>query len=83
MTTLSSCLKGLAVVALIAASPVFIIFAAPFGYGMATDVLNTTGTAAALAVTTGICLAALAWTRYRGRFTRLAMPKRRVVRSLG
>jgi hypothetical protein len=82
MSTLSNCLKGLAAVALIAASPVFIIFAVPFGYGMARDVLNTTGTAAALAVTAAICLAALRWVRYRGRLSHLAMPKHRTAKSL-
>ena len=80
---LTNCLKGLAAIALIAASPVFVIFAIPFGCGLGSDVLDATGPATALAFTTGICLAALAWARYRGRFARAAMPKRRVARSLG
>ena len=78
MNTLKNCLKGLAAVALIAASPVFIIFGIPFGCGMAGDVLSAAGTPAALALTTGVCLAALAWARYRSR---PAMPEQG--RSLG
>jgi hypothetical protein len=83
MSTLTNCLKGLAAIAVIAASPVFIIFAVPFGCGMAGDVLNAAGTPAALAFTAAICLAALAWVRYRGRLSRTATPERRTVESLG
>jgi hypothetical protein len=72
MNTLGNCLKGLAAVALIAASPVLVVFAVPFGCGMAGDVLNAAGTPAALAFTTGTCLAALAWARWRTRDPRPA-----------
>jgi hypothetical protein len=82
MSTLSNCLKGLAAVALIAASPVLVIFAVPFGCGMASDVLNAAGTPAALAFTTGICLAVLAWTRHRSHAAHPAIPARRLAKSL-
>jgi hypothetical protein len=80
MITLSKFFKGLAAVALIAASPIFVVFAVPFGCGLVGDVLNAAGTPAALALTTGICIAALVWTRYRSR---PAMPQRRAARLLG
>jgi hypothetical protein len=80
MSALTNCLKGLAAVAVIAAGPVFVIFAVPFGCGLAGDVLSAAGTPAALAFTTGICLAALAWARYRSR---PAAPERRAAGSLG
>lgn len=83
MNTLTNCLKGLAAIALIAASPVFIIFAVPFGCGMAGDLLDATGPAAALVVTAGICLAALVWARHRGRAPRVSAPNPQPVKSLG
>ncbi len=52
-SALNTCLKGLAAIALIAASPVLIVFVVPFGCGMAGDVMNAAGTPAALAFTTG------------------------------
>jgi hypothetical protein len=82
MSTLTNCLKGLAAVAVIAASPVFIIFAVPFGCGVASDVANAAGAPAALACTTAICIAASAWARYRPREPRHAPPKARPVKSL-
>lgn len=83
MSTLSTSLKGLAVILLIAASPIFVIFAGPFGCGIASDVLDAAGTPAALALTTTVCIGALAWVRYRGRWSRLALPRRHAARSVG
>jgi hypothetical protein len=83
MNTLTSCLKGLAAIVVIAASPVFIVFVVPFGCGMAGDVLNAAGTPAALAFTTGVCIAALAWTRYRSRLARAAVSERGSAGSAG
>ncbi|HEY1797834.1 MAG TPA: hypothetical protein VGG57_17105 [Stellaceae bacterium] len=80
MSTLNTCLKGLAAGALIAASPIFIVFIVPFGCGLASDMLDAAGAPAALAVMISICIAALAWTRYRWR---PAMPDRRAVGALG
>jgi hypothetical protein len=83
MRILSNTLKGLAAIALIAASPILIVFIVPFGFGIASDLLNAAGTPAALAATIAICTAALAWTRYRSRLSRIAMPEHEPARSLG
>lgn len=80
---LSTCLKGLAAVVVIAASPVLIVFAVPFGCGVAGDVLTAAGTPAALGLTTAICIAALAWARYRPRDLPLAPSKSRPIKLLG
>lgn len=83
MSMLNCCLKGLAAIALLAASPVLIVFALPFGCGFGRDVLDATGPAPALAVTTGICLGALAWTRRRGRLIGPEALKRSVANGRG
>lgn len=72
--------KGLAAIGFFAASPVFIVFALPFGCGLAGDILNAAGNAAALGATTAVCIAALVWVRYRSR---PPMVERRTARSLG
>jgi hypothetical protein len=83
MSMLTNCLKGLAAIAIIAASPIFIVFAAPFGCGLADDVLNAIGTPAAIAVTAAACLAAWSWTRHRPRDSRRAATRPRLVKALG
>lgn len=85
---LTNCLKGLAVIAIIMASPVFVVFAAPFGWGMANDLLKAAGGPAALAVTAAACLAAFFWARHRPRegrasTPRLVSPTPRPIKSLG
>jgi hypothetical protein len=82
MNALTILLKGAATVALIAASPILIIFAGPFAYGMAGDVVGLAGTAAPLATTAAICLGALAWVRWRPRDAAPTAP-RQPAKSLG
>ncbi|HEX3885059.1 MAG TPA: hypothetical protein VHW66_20565 [Stellaceae bacterium] len=83
MTMLTNCCKGLAAIALIAASPVFIIYAVPFACGLVGDLLNADGGPASLSITAGICLAALVWARYRARDAAPEAPVRRTAKSLG
>jgi hypothetical protein len=66
-----------------AASPVFIVFAAPFGCGIANDLLDAGGTLTAIAVTAAACLAVLSWIRYRPRDSRPVVPSPRLVKPLG
>ena len=65
--TVTKLAKTLAAIAAFALSPILVIFAVPFGCGFTADVLNAAGTPAALAVTAGVSLAALWWSRSRVR----------------
>jgi ABC-type sulfate transport system permease subunit len=67
MSNLAICAKWTAAVCVILISPVVLIFAVPFAAGMTGDVLSVAGTPAALALTATLCVAAIAWSRWRGR----------------
>jgi len=82
MSTPINCIKGLAAVALTMASPVLVIYAAPFGYGIARDLSDSAEAPASLALTASICLAALLWTRRRSRLPVPATPEPRPVKPL-
>jgi membrane protein implicated in regulation of membrane protease activity len=86
MNLLANFCKGLAAAALLAASPVLIVFAVPFGCGMAGDIADAVGTPAALSLTTAICIATLAWVCYRRSLSRSATREprhRRIARANG
>ena len=83
MGALTNCLRGLAVIAIIAASPVFIVFAVPFGCGVAGDFLSAAGAPIAIALTAAACVAALSWVRWRPRAPHSAAPESRPAKSLG
>jgi hypothetical protein len=82
MSTLTNCCKGLAAIALIGASPVFVIYGLPLAYGLVADLLNADGGPASLSITIGVCLSALAWARYHARDSRPVAPTRRTAKSL-
>lgn len=67
MSAPTTCAKWATAIAVIVTSPALLIFAVPFGCGMVGDALSAAGTPIAFALTTGICLAALGWARYRGQ----------------
>jgi hypothetical protein len=74
METLAICAKWMGAIGAILLSPIVLIFAAPFGWGVTRDLLGIAGTPAALGVTLSVSIAALLWTRHRAR---PAPPRRR------